>query len=151
MEQTSNKQRFDGTQLIITSGDGDDCYDAGYLISLLLVCVAKGDGEIASSESEKMIELLSSRLDIRNSEAMERLSRAVMELANDNGILERLRDISKSLSTQEKSEVLSMMLDVAMADGQLDKNESNVMSFASRILGISQNEMHTALRARNSG
>ena len=76
--------------------------DTHFLLAALLLLVAKGDGNISDLESQKMIELLTSRFDMRNSEALASLSSALMTLGNDKGIAQSLRKTGKNLSTAEK-------------------------------------------------
>ena len=146
MSRLSEQPHFEGSQLIFGAGGNTETYDAGFLISALLVFVAKGDGRISNEESEKMIDLLSSRLGTRNSVALERLSSAIMRLASDANIAQTLRKISNDLSAQEKHEVFTMMLEVAEADDDLDPSEIDAIHFAGQIMGLSQDTIHSRLR-----
>ena len=110
MVKLAEKARFDGAQLIFEEGNTTDSYDAGFLISTLLIFVAKGDGQISHLESGKMIELLSSRLETHNAVALGRLSGAIMFLASDTKVAQTLREISDGLSPAEKDEVFNMVL-----------------------------------------
>jgi uncharacterized tellurite resistance protein B-like protein len=138
---------FEGAQLVVGAGEQARTYDARFLLASLLVYVAKGDGSISSIESQKMIELLASRLNIRSAEAMESLSSAVMTLADDHDIAQTLRKVSEGLSKGEKLEVFTMMLDVAAVDGKQDPGEIEAINVAARILGMPRAEVHTAYRS----
>ena len=70
MDSSTDQPRFEGAQLILGAGKRAEVYDARFLISTLLVYVAKGDGNISDLESDTMIDLLSSTFDTRNSEAL---------------------------------------------------------------------------------
>ena len=48
------------------TGAGPTENDHRFLLAVLLVSVARGDGSISEVESEKLIQLLSSRLQIRS-------------------------------------------------------------------------------------
>ena len=98
-----------------------------------------------------MIELLASRFDTRSSEALERITSAIMALANDVDIAKTLRNISRGLSTVEKQEIFTMMLEVAVVDDILDPGEVEAIKFAGQILGLSQNTIHSELRSISSG
>jgi uncharacterized tellurite resistance protein B-like protein len=151
MEDLSGQTQFEGAKLILGAGEQSESYDARSLISTLLIFVAKGDGSISNLESDKMIELLTSKFDTRSSDALERLSSAIMELANDVDIAQRLRKIGQGLSTDEKHEVFTMMLEVAGVDENLDPGEIEAIQFAGQILGMSQDAIHSKLRSFSSG
>jgi uncharacterized tellurite resistance protein B-like protein len=147
MPESLDKRHFKGARLVFQSGDESHSLDATLLISRLLVYTAKGDGSISQVETDKMLELLSSQLDIPNGEAMQHLSSAVMSLANDKEVAVKLRHIGEGLSQEEKRVVLSMVLDIAMADDELDDGEVKAVAFAGRILGIDQDTVYSELRA----
>lgn len=133
--------------MILGEQEQAESYDARFLISTLLVSVAKGDGGISNLESDKMIDLLCARFDTRGPEALERLSSAIMALANDADITQKLQSISRGLSTDEKLEVLAMMLEVMVIDDVLDPGEIEAINLAGQILGLSQDDIHTAIRS----
>ncbi len=146
MVTLADKARFDGAQLIFEEGNTTDSYDAGFLISTLLIFVAKGDGQISHLESGKMIELLSSRLDTHNSVALGRLSGAIMFLASDTKVAQTLREISDCLSPAEKGEVFNMVIELAEVDDDLDLREAEAIHFAGQILGIPRDTIHAKLK-----
>lgn len=150
MDSAADQSRFEGTKLICGEGDEAEVYDARFLISTLLIFVAKGDGNISNLESDKMIGLLSSKFDTRSAEALERLSTAIMALVNDADVVQKLQKISQGLSADEKSEVFAMLLELALADEELDSGEVKAIQQAGQILGISQDAVHAALRSGSS-
>jgi uncharacterized tellurite resistance protein B-like protein len=147
MDSAADQSRFEGTKLICGEGDEAEVYDARFLISTLLIFVAKGDGNISNLESDKMIGLLSSKFDTRSAEALERLSTAIMALVNDADVVQKMQKISQGLSADEKSEVFAMLLELALADEDLDPGEIKAIEQAGQILGLSQDAVHTALRS----
>ena len=151
MDDFTDQNHFEGAKLIVGAGEKSDSYDARSLISTLLIFVAKGDGSISNLESAKMIDLLSSKFGTRSPEALERLSSAIMELANDVDIVTRMRKIGRGLSTDEKHEVFTMVLEVAEVDENLDPGEIEAIEFAGQILGMSQDAIHSKLRSFSSG
>jgi uncharacterized tellurite resistance protein B-like protein len=142
--------QLDGSQLILSSEGNSDSYDARLLISTLLVFVAKSDGGISEMESSRMIELLSSRLNIKNNEALASLSSAIMSLSDDAGIVATLQKISQGLAERERREIFSMTIEVMAADEKLDPGELVAIKFAGQILGLSQNEIHSTLRSSSA-
>jgi uncharacterized tellurite resistance protein B-like protein len=147
MSKSTDLPRFEGGQLIRGAQDNAESYDARFLISTLLVYVAKGDGAISDQESNAMLELLSSKMKIRSAQALEYLSRAIMALSNDVDIVRTLRRISEGLSAAERDEVFTMLLDVMTVDHDRDPGEVNAITMAGEILGFSQDAIHSRLRA----
>ena len=98
-----------------------------------------------------MIDLLSSKFDTRNAEALARLSSAIMGLVNDADVVQKLQKISGGLSAEEKDEVFAMLLKVALVDEDLDSGEIKAIQLAGQILGLSQDAVHSALRSSSSG
>jgi uncharacterized tellurite resistance protein B-like protein len=151
MDSSADEPHFEGAQLICGAGDQAEAYDARFLVSTLLIFVAKGDGNISDLESDKMIGLLSSKFDTRSSEALERLSSAIMALVNDADVVQKLQKISQGLSADEKEEVFAMLLELALADESLDSGEIKAIQQAGQILGLSLDAVHSALRSSRSG
>ena len=50
--------RFEGTQLIVETGNETEVYDAQFLVAALLVSIANSDGEISAIETEKMLHIM---------------------------------------------------------------------------------------------
>ena len=147
MENQAELARFEGTRLLYEEGGTTNTCDATFLISTLLVFVAKGDGHISALETGKMLEIVSSQLGAGSAEALQHLSSAVMTLADDKDIALKLRKIGQGLSAQETERVFDLMLEIAAVDDDLDSGESNAIKFAGQILGLSQNRIYSALRA----
>ena len=147
MDNAAKHARFEGTRLFYPEGRETNTCDATFLISTLLVFVAKGDGSISELETGKMLDALASHLGAGNAEALQYLSSAVMTLANDKDIALKLRKIGRGLSPAEKEKVFDLMLEIAAVDEELDSGEAEAVKFAGQILGLSQDRIHAALRA----
>ena len=147
MENSAKIARFEGTRLLYEEQGHTETCDATFLISSLLVFVAKGDGTISDIETGKMLDILSSQLGAGNAEALLHLSSAVMTLADDKDIALRLRKIGQELSAEETERVFNLMLEIAVVDDDLDNGEAEAIKFAGQILGLSQNRIHSAIRA----
>ncbi len=150
MNAEGGQPHFEGTQLFLEAGEQGEAIDGRFLISLLLITVAKGDGGISNLETDKMIEQLSSRYDDQSPRVLEGLSRAIMLLANDSDLPLTLRKVGAGLSSGEKQEVFDLALDVAAVDGHLDEGEVRALDLVGQILGLTQDEVHTRLRALRS-
>ena len=150
MENPAQTTRLEGSKLLYDEGGETNTCDATFLISTLLVFIAKGDGSISELETDRMLDILASKLGTGNAEALQHLSTAVMTLADDKDIALKLRQIGKELSPAETENVFEMMLEIAMADEELDSGEAEAVKFAGQILGLSQDRIHSALRALNA-
>jgi uncharacterized tellurite resistance protein B-like protein len=147
MDNSAERARFEGARLLYDAGGETDTCDATFLISTLLVFVAKGDGAISELETGKMLDVLASHLGAGNAEALQSLSAAVMTLANDKEIALKLREVGQDLSPAETEEVFDLMLEIAAVDDELDTGEAEAIKFAGQILGLSQDRIYSALRA----
>ena len=147
MEDSRNEPHFEGAQLVVGEQEDRAVYDAKFLISVLLVYVAKGDGQIDSSETDRMIDIVSNHFDSSNAEAMGLLTDAVRTFADGENLVDRLRGISKNLSEHECKQIFDMLLEVIIADGELADGEIRTVEFAGKILGLSQDEIHEGIRS----
>lgn len=147
MEDNNNGPRFEGSDLVVGSDQDTKTYDAKFLISVLLVYVAKGDGEIAGSETDRMIDIISKRFDASGAEAMGLLTDAVRTFTDGGDLVDKLRGISKELSEAECKDIFGMLLEVIMADGALADGEVRTVEFAGKILGLSQDAIHAGVRS----
>ena len=145
MDNIASQLNFDITQLKLGGGEQSERYDSRFLLSALLVFVAKGDGSISNIESQKLV--LSSRFGIRNSEALDHLSKAVMALTDDSGVTATLRQFSQRMSIEEKRDVFTMMLEIAAADGKQGAAEIDAIDEAAKIMAIPQDAIHAAYQA----
>ena len=146
MNAEGGQPHFDGAQLFLDAGEEGTSIDGRFLMSLLLITVAKGDGSISTVETDKMIALLSSRYDDQSPAVLEGLSRAINLLANDSDLALTLRKVSAGLSAGEKLEVFDLTLEVAAADGHLDGGEVKALDLVGQILGLTQDEIYGRLR-----
>ncbi|MCB1687484.1 MAG: TerB family tellurite resistance protein [Halioglobus sp.] len=147
MTYPTDDSRFEGSASVVGVRDQARPYDARDLISTLLVYVARSDGTISEQESNRMIDLLSTQMNIPGSEALERLRAAIISLSDDKHVLERLQEIAHGLSDEQKFEVLWMMLDIMVVDKQIEPSEKDAITLAGQILGLSLDTIHAQLRA----
>jgi uncharacterized tellurite resistance protein B-like protein len=147
MRNPTDDARFEGSNLVVGVQEQAEVYDARYLISTLLVYVAKSDGEISEPESNRMIDLLSTQMSIPSGEALERLRTAIMALADDKDIVKRLQDIARGIPDEQKFEILWMIMDVMAVDRRQDRSEQDAVTMAGQILGLSLDTIHAQLRS----
>jgi uncharacterized tellurite resistance protein B-like protein len=147
MEDSHDGARFEGAQFVLGQQEGAPAYDAKFLISILLVYVAKGDGHIDSVETDRMIDIITTRFDSSGAEAMGLLSDAVRIFTDGGDLVEKLNEISQGLSEAERSDIFDMLFEVIMADGEFADGEARTVEAAGNILGLSQDAIHARIRA----
>ncbi len=136
--------RFEDDEMFIETQSTTEVYDAKYLVAVLLVFVAKGDGEISPSETEQMLGLLSAHFDLPSANSLELLTRAMTDIAENPDLESLLKDLSVILSVVEKEEIALMMLKVVAADGRKNAVEMDKLSIAAQIIDIPADVMHCA-------
>jgi uncharacterized tellurite resistance protein B-like protein len=146
MGDSRDGARFEGAQFVLGQQEGAPAYDAKFLISILLVYVAKGDGHIDSVETDRMIDIISTRFDSSGAEAMGLLSDAVRIFTDGGDLVEKLNAISQGLNEAERSDIFDMLFEVIMADGELADGEVRTVEAAGNILGLSQDTIHARIR-----
>ena len=144
MNDETIDQHFEGASLVIETGGETEIYDSQFLIAALLVYVAKGNGTISASESEKMLQLVSDHFRLQSSESLELISRAMSNLAENPDLGSLLKQLSTDLSEKQKEDVAIMLMKVIAADGNTDGSEMEAMTAAGEIIDISPEAMHRA-------
>ena len=136
--------RFEGAQLIIETANETEVYDSQYLVAALLISVAKGDGHISEVETAKMLQLVGDHFQLKSSESLELLTRAMANLAENPDLTSLLKELSSVLTSADKEDVAVMLLKVVAADGRQDAEEMDMLSQAAEIIDISSESMHRA-------
>jgi uncharacterized tellurite resistance protein B-like protein len=136
--------RIDGDELIIETKNSTEVYDSRFIVAAMLVYVAKGDGNISSLETEKMLQLVSINFDLRSSESLDLLTRAMSELSENPDLMGLIGELGKYLSADEKESIAVMLLKVIAADGRQAAEEMDALSEVSDVLEISPETMHRA-------
>ena len=136
--------RFEDDEMIIETQNATEVYDAKYLVAVLLVFVAKGDGNISESETKQMLDLIGDYFDLPSASSLELLTRAMADIAENPDLENLLKDLSVILSLAEKEEIALMMLKVVAADGRKDAEEMDKLSAAAQIIDIPADVMHCA-------
>jgi len=136
--------RFEGAELIIETSNETEVYDSKYLVAALLVSIAKSDGRISEGETAKMLQLVGSHFQLKSSESLELLTRAMANLAENPDLTSLLKELSSVLTSADKEDVAVMLLKVVAADGRQDAEEMDTLSQAAEIIDISSESMHRA-------
>jgi len=130
---------------VVAPEDGSaEEYDERFLVAALLVFVARGDGTISDKETEQMLSLVGEYFDLPSGASLSLLTRAMDELADDPGLLDRLQGFGSLLAAPQKEDVAVMLLKLVAADGRKDAAEMELLRHAGEILGITSDGMHRA-------
>jgi uncharacterized tellurite resistance protein B-like protein len=144
MIEEPKKPRVEGAALVIETQSDTEVYDAKYLVSGLLVFVAKGDGNISGQETAEMIELVNDHFGLPSAESLALLTNAMEDIGENPDFENLLRELSQLLSTEEKEEVALMMLKVVAADGRKDAEEMEKLRVAADLIEIPPDVLHRA-------
>ncbi len=136
--------RFEGTQLIVETGSEREVYDAQFLVAALLVSIANSDGEIAAIETEKMLQLVGEHFELKSSESLELLTRAMENLADNPDLTTILKELASILTSVDKEDVAVMMFKVVGADSRQDAEEMDALAAAAEMIGISSESVQRA-------
>jgi uncharacterized tellurite resistance protein B-like protein len=144
MNDKTKSQRIDGDELIIDTQSRTESYDSKYLVAALLVFVAKGDGTISGTETQEMMALLDEQYQMPGAEALELLTRAITDIAENPDFSGLMKDLSAVLTIAEKQIIAVMLLKVAAADGRKDAEEMEKLRLAAEMIDIPDDVMHRA-------
>jgi uncharacterized tellurite resistance protein B-like protein len=144
MTEEPKPPRLEGDELLIETQNTTESYDAKYLVSALLVFVAKGDGNISGQETAEMLKLVNDHFDLQSSQSLELITNAMEDIADNPDFENLLRALSGLLNVWEKEEVALMMLKVAAADGRKDAEEMAKLRIAAEIIEIPAETLHRA-------
>jgi len=139
--------RFEGTQLIVETGNDREVYDAQFLVAALLVSIANSDGEISATETAKMLQVVGEHFELRSSESLELLTGAMEKLAENPDLSGILQELASVLTSVDKEDIALMMYKVIAADGREDVEEMHTLAAAAELIGIPAESQQTA-RAR---
>lgn len=136
--------RLDGMQLIVETNDSAKVYDIEYLVAVLLVAIARSDGEIAPAETDIMLQLVSEYFQMRSATSLNLLARAIRELSENPDLTQLLQGWSVALLPGDKEDIAFMMLKIVAADGERDAREMAMFHKAAEIIDISEESLHKA-------
>lgn len=144
MSEEQTITRFEGTKLVVETGDKKEEYDAEFLVAALLVSIANSDGEISAIETQKMLQLVGDHFELKSSESLEILTTAMEDLADNPDLTAILKELSSILTSADKEDVAVMMFKVIGADGREGQEEMQALASAAEIVGISQAQLQKA-------
>jgi len=106
--------------------------------AVLMIDVARADRVFEESEFDSMLQLIESHFELSPEQAAE-LVNAAGEKADDMvSLFEFTQLLNKQLDEKEKARIVSLLWQVAYADGQLDKYEDALVLKISDLLYVSR-------------
>lgn len=106
--------------------------------AVLMTEVARADYDYDESEFELLLDLITRHFGVSPEEAGE-LANAANETAEDSISLHEFTQLlNKQLTPREKERVVSLLWQVAYADGRLDKYEDSLISRISELLYVTR-------------
>lgn len=144
MTENPKPPRFEGDSMIIETVTGTEVYDKQYLVAALLVFVAKGDGNISGSETQRMLALLEEHFNLQSAAMLELLQRAMADIAENPDMNSLLSQLSTLLDPQEQEDTALMLLKIVAADGATDAAEMEEFHAAAEIIGLPDDVIHKA-------
>jgi uncharacterized tellurite resistance protein B-like protein len=144
MTEEPTSSRIEGDELISETQGDTETYDAKYLVAVLLVYVAKGDGTISTAEGQEMMALIEDQYGISGAESLALLTRAISDIAENSDMSSLLREIGAVLGEAEKEHIAVMLLKLVAADGRKNAEEMGKLHTAGDMMGISEEAMHRA-------
>ncbi len=147
MQDSDESASLDGSPLAVSTRMRAPEYGIKFLVSTLLVYVAKGDGHIDNVETDRMIGIIGAHFHSSGAETMGLLSDAVKAITDGGDLIGRLRAISQMLDAAECRAIFDMLLDVIMVDGELADGEARAADVAGQILGLSEDYIYAGIRA----
>ena len=107
------------------------------LISLCLAYeVANADNKIDSKELDLLLSLIKENIDVSLISEKDILQVIQEDSKKSISFYDIIRDINKSLSKEEKVDIVKMLWEVAYADNVLDVDEERIIRRSAEMLGI---------------
>jgi len=144
MIEEPKSSRSLGDELVSDPQSGSETCDAKYLVAMLLVFVAKGDGTISEDETQQMMVLMEEQFRLSGAESLALLTRAMSDIAEDPDLGRLLGKLSAALSAADKENIAVMLLKVVAADGRKDAQEMEKLRVAGEMIDIAEVTMHRA-------
>ena len=123
----------------VTESDGADREAALRLATaVLMIDVARADHVFEESEFDSMLQLIESHFELRPEQAAELVNAAGDKADDMVSLFEFTQLLHKHLDEREKAQIVSLLWQVAYADGRLDKYEDSLVLKISDLLYVSR-------------
>jgi len=128
-----------------------DAADYQLAAAALLVNIASIDGEFDDREKARIEELIEARFGLKGEEA-HGLIAAAKESENDAVDLYRFTSVLKRrLDEEGRKQIIGMLWDMALADGEVHEFEENVVWRVAELLGVSTRDRMELRREARDG
>ena len=99
-------------------------YDPLTIACMLAYEVARSDGDVSESELDSIRELII----LNNRDDSEKILKKVSDFSNEtSSFYDFVKEINESFSNEEKENLISILWDVAFADGVLETHEERLI------------------------
>ena len=105
---------------------------------VLMIDVARADHVFEDSELDRVLQLVESHFGISGMEAAELIEIANEKAVNLTSAFEFTQVLHKHLDEKEKARIVSLLWQIAYADGRLDKYEDSLVLKISDLLHVSR-------------
>lgn len=124
-----------------TGGGEDREHGIRLATAVLLAEVARADRVLTDDEIETLGRLLRERFSLDDDETGLVMQGGLEKAENSVSMHEFTRLLHESLDAEEKAEVVSLLWQVAAADGELDKHEDAMISRIGELLYVPRTEV----------
>jgi uncharacterized tellurite resistance protein B-like protein len=121
-----------------TDGIGDRDTALRLATAVLMVDVARADHVFDESEFERLLQLLESHFDLTAEQSAELVNTASEKADDLVSVYELTQILHEHLDHDEKARIVSLLWQVAYADGLLDKYEDSLVLKISDLLYVSR-------------
>lgn len=113
-------------------------------ICMLLVDIAKIDGNFSNSEKENIRELLIRDFDVKDEEIDQMIEKAEAVLKRDDSIYDFTQEINKSLGNEQKYELLKNLWRLVFIDRKNDMYEEHLVKKIGGLLDLDNRDVIAA-------
>lgn len=119
-------------------------------LAVLMVEVMRRDGRLDQAEKQTIIHALKHRFNLEQNEALELIEEAGREDDNSYDLHQFTAPIVKNFKPEERIDMVRELWQVAMADGEVDPYEEQLIRRIAELIGVYHHEFIAAkIAARN--
>lgn len=113
-------------------------------VAALMIEAASMDGRVDDTEEETILRLLAQAFEIDAAEASALVARARSERETSNQILHFTREIKDNVPFEERTEIMDLLWQVVLADGEVHDYEANLMRRVAGLIHVSDRDSGAA-------
>ncbi|MCR9255383.1 MAG: TerB family tellurite resistance protein [Alphaproteobacteria bacterium] len=127
-----------------TPGEQDSTREKNLAAAAILVEAATQDADFSAAERETILTILEGDLGVSASEARELLAEAEQQVADHIGLYRVTSTIRESFDENERVDLVEMLWEVVLSDGELHDFEANLMRRVSGLIHVSDQQSGAA-------